>query len=171
MHLPTFIPRTEAGLLPCAGQPELYDTPDTQPEAAALCARCPVRQACDTWAVDHAEWGTWAGRTDQDRGTPREELPDLRRIPVNPALPCGTEQARRRHIGQQEQCPVCDQAYAGRLRDERLAALTAQHRRPGGPTRTGYRLHLLLDIPSCGPCRAAQAASLREHRGRAALAA
>ncbi|MFF9643668.1 WhiB family transcriptional regulator [Kitasatospora aureofaciens] len=169
--LPTFVPRTEAGLLPCAGQPELYDHPDTLDQAAELCACCPVRTACNTWAVEHAEWGTWAGRTDDDRGTPREELPDLPRLPVAPRPPCGTEEARRRHIGNQELCGVCDQAYADRIRDGRLAALDAQHQRPDGPTRRGYRLHMLLGIPSCGPCRAAHAADVRSYRTGQVLAA
>jgi hypothetical protein len=169
--LPTFVPRTEAGLLPCAGQPELFDDPDTLDQATDLCARCPVRQACNTWAVEHQEWGTWAGRTDDDRGTPRTELPDLPRLPVDPAPPCGTEDARRRHIGNQERCRVCDQAYTDRIRTGRRAALTAQHQRPDGPTPRGYQLHVLLGIPACGPCRAAHAAGLREYRSRPALAA
>lgn len=169
--LPTFIPPTSAGLLPCVGQPELYDTPDTLDQAAKLCATCPVRQACDTWAVDHAEWGTWAGRTDDDRGTPREELPDLPRLSVAPAPRCGTEQARRQHIGLQEQCTVCDRAYAARIRDARAAALDAEHARPGGPTRRGYRLHHLLGVPACPPCLAAHSAQVQPHKRPTALAA
>ncbi|MGW1174567.1 WhiB family transcriptional regulator [Kitasatospora sp. NPDC002543] len=169
--LPTFIPRTEAGLLPCVGQPELFDTPDTLDQAAALCAACPVRQACNTWATEHAEWGTWAGRTDNDRGTPRTELPDLPRIPVDPAPRCGTEQARRRHIGRQEQCRVCDRAYDARVRDDRASALDAEHARPDGPTRRGYRLHLLLGVPACPPCLAAHSAQVQPYKRGAALAA
>ncbi|MFD7410139.1 WhiB family transcriptional regulator [Kitasatospora purpeofusca] len=168
--LPTFIPPTSAGLLPCADRSELFDHPNTQPEAAALCARCPVATACDTWAVQHAEWGTWAGRTDDDRGTPREELPDLPRLPVVATPSCGTEEARRRHIGRQEQCDLCDRAYADRVRAGRLAALDAQHRRPGGPTARGYWLHTVLRVPSCAPCRAAHAADVRYYRTQALAA-
>lgn len=171
--LPTFIPRTEAGLLPCAGQPELYDHPSVQPEAAALCARCPVREACDTWAVEHQEWGTWAGRTDDDRGTPREELPDLPRLPVPGGTGCGTEFARRSHIGRQQQCEVCDEAHAARVLEGRLAALNAQHARPGGPTRYGYQLHLKTGVPACPPCLAAHSADVQHYKpsARQALAA
>ncbi|WP_369183314.1 WhiB family transcriptional regulator [Streptomyces sp. Y1] len=171
MHLPTFVPRTEAGLLPCAGQPQLFDHPSTQLQAAALCRTCPVRQACDTWAVQHAEWGTWAGRTDHDRGTVREELPDLPRLPVDPAPECGTEDARRRHIGLQQQCDTCDDAYATRVRATRVRSLDKQHRRPQGPSSRGYKLHLLLGVPACGPCRSAHAAEIRRYRRGQALAA
>ncbi|OKJ06815.1 WhiB family transcriptional regulator [Kitasatospora sp. CB01950] len=168
-QLPHFIPPTSAGLLPCVGQHALFDEPDTATEAAELCATCPVRTACNTWAVQHTEWGTWAGRTDNDRGTPRTELPDRRRITRTKHYDdCGTEDARRRHIGHQEQCDRCDEAYAARIRADRAARLIEEHQRPGGPTRYGYRLHLQLGVPACQACLAAHSAAVKPYLQRAA---
>ncbi|MFD0562894.1 WhiB family transcriptional regulator [Kitasatospora saccharophila] len=77
MQLPHFVPRTDSttGVLPCVGNAHLFDEPGTADQAAELCARCPIRTACDTWATTHREWGTWAGRTDEDRGTPAPNSP------------------------------------------------------------------------------------------------
>lgn len=38
------------------------------PKAATdLCGRCPVRDQCLDWAIDHDEYGVWAGTTREDR--------------------------------------------------------------------------------------------------------
>ncbi|GAA2112525.1 hypothetical protein GCM10009759_55320 [Kitasatospora saccharophila] len=161
MQLPHFVPRTDSttGVLPCVGNAHLFDEPGTADQAAELCARCPIRTACDTWATTHREWGTWAGRTDEDRGTPRTELPDRRRITRDEEYDdCGTETAHRRHAARGEQCDRCDTARAERTRAARAARLIEEHQRPGGPTRYGYRLHLKLGIPACPPCLAAHTA-------------
>ncbi len=161
MQLPDFVPTTRTGLLPCYGQSALFDHPATADQAAALCTECPVRTACDTWATQRAEWGTWAGRTDNDRGTPRAEFADAPVQPVRITAHCGTDAARLRHMGRQETCVLCEQAYAARVLVDRLERLTAEHQREGGPTRAGYRLHLRLGIPSCAACRAAHAEHIR----------
>jgi WhiB family redox-sensing transcriptional regulator len=35
--------------------------------AAELCASCPVRTPCRTWARDHGEYGFWGGESEEDR--------------------------------------------------------------------------------------------------------
>lgn len=40
---------------------------DEAREAKAVCARCPVRAACGTWAITRAEHGVWGGFDDHDR--------------------------------------------------------------------------------------------------------
>jgi hypothetical protein len=161
LALPTFIPTTEAGLLPCVGHHHLYDTPDTQQQAATLCNGCPVRTACDTWATQHAEWGTWAGRTDDDRGTCRTEIPDTPILSATPGPDCGTELERRRHIARRETCTVCDAARAERIAAGRVARLEEVHAGVAPRGRDGYRLHMQLGIEPCEPCRKGHAASWR----------
>lgn len=57
----------------CRGvDPELFDItpgpqgPDTR-IAKAICAMCPVRVECLTWAVRNDEWGVWGGTTRSER--------------------------------------------------------------------------------------------------------
>lgn len=54
--------------------PELfYPVGDTGPallqvaEAKAVCARCPVREQCLTWAVDALPYGVAGGTTERER--------------------------------------------------------------------------------------------------------
>src|SRR5690348_6172072 len=35
--------------------------------ARALCSCCPLHDACDAWALEHEEFGYWAGRTAANR--------------------------------------------------------------------------------------------------------
>ncbi len=32
-----------------------------------ICKRCPVREACLRYAIEHNEWGIWGGTTDDER--------------------------------------------------------------------------------------------------------
>ncbi|KJK55197.1 WhiB family transcriptional regulator [Saccharothrix sp. ST-888] len=171
LTLPDFIPPTTAGLLPCVGQATLFDTPDTLDQAQAICHTCPARTACDTWATEQQEWGTWAGRTDDQRGTPHTELPDTPTLPAEPGPDCGTEAQRRRHIAYQETCEVCDVARAERVRARRIRDLDAQHALPAAGSRWGYRLHALLGIPSCPPCRAAHSQEVTQVKRRTSVLA
>ncbi|WP_078857122.1 WhiB family transcriptional regulator [Streptomyces sp. NBRC 109706] len=64
---------------PCTGS-RIHDggTPAQQRDACAICATCPVRQACRDWALDHpTEAGTavWGGLTQDDRKTVRRRRP------------------------------------------------------------------------------------------------
>lgn len=41
--------------------------------ASALCARCPMLEACDAWSLEREEFGYWAGRTAKERNQVRRE--------------------------------------------------------------------------------------------------
>lgn len=41
------------------------------PDAIAACGRCPVRNECLRWAIDHKEHGYWGGTTDRQRSRMR----------------------------------------------------------------------------------------------------
>lgn len=45
--------------------PDEFELPS--PRALRLCARCPIREACLQWAIEHDEIGIWGGTTDGDR--------------------------------------------------------------------------------------------------------
>lgn len=54
----------------CAGNgSSIFFSRDPQDLAHArlLCQACPMRAACDTWALEHEEFGLWAGRTAGER--------------------------------------------------------------------------------------------------------
>jgi hypothetical protein len=47
---------------------------DNVAAAAALCAACPMLDACDAWSLQREEFGYWAGRTAKERSQVRREL-------------------------------------------------------------------------------------------------
>lgn len=133
---------------PCYGLGVLFtsDHPDDQTTAAALCAGCPVRDGCADHATDRGEpAGVWGGLSPEDRAA--------RRAPA-----CGTDAAWRRHAQLGERCAVCSEAHEVRLRESRAARLAAEHARPEGGSLAGYRLELLLGLPTCVRCRAVRRA-------------
>lgn len=110
-------------------------------EAKALCAACPIRAACAEHAIRHGETdGIWGGLTPAERRTRRR--PD-----------CGTESGWRSHLSLGQSCLTCREAHDDRLREQRLTRLDEEHREHGG-SLAGYRLELLLGIPTCVRCRA-----------------
>jgi len=47
-------------------------------EAKAICKRCPVREECLEWALEHGEqFGIWGGRTERERRRIRQRLAEL----------------------------------------------------------------------------------------------
>lgn len=46
--------------------------------ARQLCAGCPIFTACDEWAIEHEEFGFWAGRSADER----ERIRKAREIPL-----------------------------------------------------------------------------------------
>jgi WhiB family transcriptional regulator, redox-sensing transcriptional regulator len=71
----TFLP-PDAPPLPCAGQWDLFFSPDDEGEVEAaaraaaarrVCAGCSLARACFAWAMEHGEAGTWAGTTEHER--------------------------------------------------------------------------------------------------------
>ena len=45
--------------------PDDFELPD--PAAQRLCRRCPAREACLQYALEHEEFGIWGGTTDDQR--------------------------------------------------------------------------------------------------------
>jgi Transcription factor WhiB len=151
--LPPFLAALAPGQrTPCYRRPELYITNRPTPgrrrtrAAKTLCALCPVQQECADWAIDTAEpEGIWGGLTPDERAAARP-----------PA--CGTETAWRRHVARSEGCHACREAHDERLRADRLERLAVEHAGPEGGSLAGYRLELLLGLPTCDRCRAVRVA-------------
>lgn len=143
--MPAFLRHLPAGhTTPCHGRALLFtsDEADDMAHAAALCGGCPIRQACADHAIEAGEpAGVWGGLT-----------PDERAASLAPA--CGTPAAWRRHVQRDEGCTICREAHDERLRADRITRLGIEHARPEGGSMAGYRLELLLGLPTCPRCRA-----------------
>jgi WhiB family redox-sensing transcriptional regulator len=65
MQLTVFEPAVSADELPCrSADPELFfaESPADVEFAKAVCAACPIREACLTGALERKEpWGVWGG--------------------------------------------------------------------------------------------------------------
>ncbi|MER6607347.1 WhiB family transcriptional regulator [Streptomyces sp. NPDC000927] len=149
--IPEFLAALPAGTrTPCHGRGDLFTTTATGDDdptayAKALCAACPIRQACADHAIRRGESdGIWGGLT------PAERAKLARRRP-----PCGTDAGWRSHFLRGESCLTCREAHAERARDQRLKRLAHEHAEHGG-SLTGYRLERLLGLPTCVRCRAAR---------------
>lgn len=149
--LPPFLRQLPHGTTtPCAGRGDLF-VPDNEPtaeeirHARQLCAACPVQQACADWALDTRQPdGIWGGLTPEERRAGRR--PE-----------CGTEAGWRSHRSRGEGCTICREAHDERLRADRMARLEQEHQEHGG-SLVGYRLELLLGLPTCVQCRRVRSA-------------
>lgn len=66
-------------------------------QAKAVCAACPVRDACLDWALEHnVEHGIWGGATERERRSIRRSRGQRDRPRVLES--CGTPAAYRRHL-------------------------------------------------------------------------
>lgn len=57
-------------VVPCAGHgaPYWHGDEEEQEAAARACLECPLMRLCDRYAAAAGErWGTWGGRTEQER--------------------------------------------------------------------------------------------------------
>ncbi|MEU9760261.1 WhiB family transcriptional regulator [Streptomyces sp. NPDC047987] len=153
--LPDFLRTLPAGArTPCHGRGDLFvhpflstPTKAAVAEAKALCAQCPIRQACADHAIRCGETdGIWGGLTPAERAKR-----------ARPRPPCGTDAGWRSHFLRGESCLTCREAHAERARDQRLKRLAHEHADHGG-SLTGYRLERLLGLPTCVRCRAARQA-------------
>ena len=43
-------------------------------EAKNICAACPIKKACNAWAMAHEDFGIWAGKTALDRRAERKRI-------------------------------------------------------------------------------------------------
>lgn len=155
--------------LPCrTTDPELWFSKSSSDRAAAvaLCAGCPIRQACAQYALDNRDLkGVWGGTTAADRrqfwtGEPCrfDEQGRLR-------LVCGSERAYRAHFSYREQpCDVCRGAHDALVEAQRREQLAAIH--AAGGSRAGYFLHRRLGEVACEVCRAAQGREWKARRAR-----
>ncbi|MGH3585854.1 MAG: WhiB family transcriptional regulator [Pseudonocardia sp.] len=143
--LPDFLAQLAPGQrTPCHGRGDLFTNARRAPTAKALCTLCPIQTACAEYAIRTGQpTGVWGGLT-----------PKERRARVRPA--CGTEEGWRSHVARGESCHTCREAHDTRLRAGRLVRLEAEHAKGG--TVAGYRLELLLGLPTCSRCRSARAA-------------
>ncbi|MFF2650571.1 WhiB family transcriptional regulator [Streptomyces sp. NPDC058045] len=131
---------------PCHRRSDLFtDKPGTGDDdptayAKALCEGCPIQRGCLDHAIRTGETrGIWGGLTPKERRA--RQRPD-----------CGTERGWRSHLSRGESCLTCREAHDYRLREQRLARLSHEHTEHGG-SLTGYRLELLLGLPTCVRCR------------------
>lgn len=48
--------------------PDIFFEQDYEDQAVAICAMCPVKAECLTWAIEtKQEYGTWGGLTERER--------------------------------------------------------------------------------------------------------
>lgn len=102
----------------CRGlDPDLFfpERGESVDHARAVCAECPVADACLDWALRHERLGIWAGTSERQRRQMRRQLgirvETLGAWPL--ALGCGTAagyQAHRRRG--EETCVACRHAHA-----------------------------------------------------------
>ncbi len=154
--------------------------PGAEERARAVCAGCPVRDACLAYAMEHAVQGIWAGTTTEERR-------DWRRARKAVARPVTADE---RPMWQQvvdmkaEGAATKDVADALGISYASAATLVSRYvnrpgpasgkgRRYGGPiehgTTRGYfaHRHRQQPIPDGGPCGCA-AAGRKYHRERKA---
>ncbi|MFB6813084.1 WhiB family transcriptional regulator [Streptomyces sp. NPDC056347] len=149
---PDFLRNLPAGTrTPCHERSDIFVHPvrrtpyqSAVTEAKALCAQCPIRAACVEHAIRHGETdGIWGGLTPAERRAHRRPK-------------CGTDAGWRSHFLRGESCLICREAHEDRLRKQRLKQLDRAHARGG--SLAGYRLELLLGLPTCVRCRAVRKA-------------
>lgn len=51
----------------CIDSPHEFAVEVPAPAAYEVCASCPVRLLCRSWAIVHEEYGLWGGDTHNDR--------------------------------------------------------------------------------------------------------
>lgn len=136
--------------------------------ARAVCARCPVREAClastlaDEKRLRPADReGIRGGLDGRERYVVQHGEPKPRRRKPRPRklrklAPCGTVAARDRHVRRGE--PVdeaCAAAKSARYRSKRVPAA---EERPACGTRSGYLWHTAHHEVPCEPCARADLA-------------
>ena len=108
----------------CRGLPYGFMFPDhgvNATEQKAICATCPVIDACREYGIDE-HYGVWGGTTEQERRAMRRGLPPRRRKAR--VMDHGTERAyhscRRREQGA---CDACTQAHLDEMNNRAIQRL------------------------------------------------
>jgi WhiB family redox-sensing transcriptional regulator len=80
-------------------------------EAKLVCARCPVRAECLTYALEHGErFGIYGGLSERERRALERRPRTIRHTAVQP---CGTAAAYKRHQRNgEEPCQACRDGHA-----------------------------------------------------------
>lgn len=145
-------------------EPRFFD-PATAPEskpsraarvaaAQAVCARCPIKQACLQVALQRGDSGVWGGVL-LDLGAPFAQ--EDRTV-----QPCGTEAARQRHRYHREpKCVECETAHEQRIAQR--ARDRAEREHPCG-TPAAARRHQRDGESACEACRLAVRVDRAERR-------
>lgn len=143
--------------LPCrTTDPDLFHSnyARNRRRAAGLCGPCPIRLACQTYALQNGErWGVWGGV-------------DFTAVETH----CGTERGHQIHVRNRETpCTPCAHAHAAIVEERRREQLAVEHAK-GGTVR-GYEIHRRLGEVPCASCKSASGRASRERRERAQRAA
>jgi len=97
--------------------------------AMALCAGCPVAEACRDWALHHELMGVWGGTSERERRRLRRTLGIRMETPTAYATVCGTEAGYMAHRRADEAaCAPCRAAHVAsdRARRDRRNARLAE---------------------------------------------
>lgn len=171
--IPPYLQRADS--TPCRGHGDLFigDHADVA-KARALCAECPVRPACLSYAIEVREpRGIWGGLTPSER----QDLvkPKRRKLKTAERALCGTRSAYWQHVAAGERCAECWLMREEWVRQERLERLAREHERPEGGSANGWYVEKQLGLEPCPACLAARRrvknAAARAKRARARLAA
>ncbi|MFF7561931.1 WhiB family transcriptional regulator [Streptomyces pseudovenezuelae] len=138
--------------LPCrTTDPELFHSNYARDRrrAALLCDPCPIRLACQTYAVENGEqWGVWGGL-------------DFTAVETH----CGTERGHQIHVRNRETaCRPCAEAHRVHVEERRREQLSEEHAK-GGTVR-GYEIHRRMGEAPCASCKAASGRASAERRAR-----
>ena len=148
----------------CRGMgPELFFPPlgatgGTHPNPAReICAGCPVRVECGTFAVENVEmYGTWGGMSPRRRQKIRTENPKPRVTPGPWNLPaaCGTDAGYYRHL-RGTHTPPCDPCKAAHSRVTTVRQAKPEHV-SHRVEREGRRRAERIAAGWCRPCTNSQ---------------
>lgn len=172
MDLPDFLHHGRASCT--SHDPNLFTTctPANLRKARAICAGCPLRVDCQTWAVDREEpVGVWGGLSPSERVQLRRGpgwwVDDEGRI----RQPCGTVEALGAHRAYGETCTPCEDVERVQVTAQRRVQLAVEHDRVRGGTRRGHELHRLLGEDPCRACVVADRAASASRASKARRAA
>ncbi len=101
--------------------PDLFFDSDYERAAKAVCATCPVREACLEFSLSVAEYGIFGGENEKARRKERRKRGIVREKAVD--AKCGTASGARRHNREGEpSCDACASAQREYHRGRRAAS-------------------------------------------------
>lgn len=99
---------------------------EPDPEAVALCRRCPVQQECLAAGIEGREWGVWGGMSEAQRRAltrtrGRAKCPRCNAYPSDPTVILGG--LPEVDEGRVQVCPSCGLSWRGPASPSRASAL------------------------------------------------